>query len=539
MDALQAELQSLRKGKVSLAEALHQLDLVSSSLTRIQDLERTVAAQEHTIEDLRSLMKYFVSTTGLRAALEQFTQDVHSALDSKLTTFRESVDRQLDLRPEQMTVDAALNTKASAATVSALQDQVRSLRGQFETLSSSVFESFKVEVKRSLASKLDAGMLRDTVKDVVDSQPWKSLVTRISLVEQAMLDLTSSPEPVLDAAQMFPDPSSPLIRLIDTGTGSAGVESPVPSPRHHSSSLINLQVAELERSVTAIQQVVTDMQQDRDIARMKSDDRLEELERTQTRLMHAVRELEALRNKVGVGEGRKSPERSPRRSVERAPSPNLDRYIREQELASKRFVQLETDVNSLLITTKFLKSREKEKFTEIIKSLKCLNESRETLTRELAVLKTQTEEMAQSHSQAVSNLTEELLTLRGPMIDMISTQAKESGALNMEIRRHQETLRSIVKGESGLTLESRLMTPAHPGLKYSHQSHGSRIEFQQRVQSASPSVRLRKRLNPAKKTEEVDAKPQVKESKYLSQRSTPRGILDVEKSLSRMGNTEH
>jgi hypothetical protein len=222
--------------------------------------------------------------------------------------------------------------------------------------------------------------------------------------------------------------------------------------------------------------------------------------------------------------------------VEATSNPNLDKYIRQQEIASKRFVQLETDVNSLLITTKHLKSREKDKFNEVIKSLQFLNNSRDLQARELAGLKARSEEMERNQSKAMTTLQEELLTLRGPMIDMLSTQAKESGALSMEIKRHQDLLRTIVKGETGSNFESRVMTPYTPSMKCSQQLPTSRVDFQPRVQSASPGVRLRHRLHAPN---DPDSKPKVTDLKFISsQRSTPKKLLDVEKSLARASHTE-
>jgi len=534
---IQAELHSLKKGKVSLAAALHQLDLVSASFGRMQDLETAVAAQEQSINELKGLMKYFVSATGLRAALDQFTHDLHSALDSKFTSFREGYDRQLEVRPEVSIVEAALSTKAACTSVTVLQEQVRSLRGQFETLSSSVFESFKIEVKRSLASKLDAGMLRDTVKDVVDSPAWKAVQDRLTVLEQTSQERAFSPEGVLiDTSQMFPDPSSPLIRLIDTGIGSATAGSPAQSPRHQSSSLVNLQVAELERSVSTLQQDFAETRQKEERLHRQAEDRMQELERTYMHTVQATRELEVVKRKVELLEGRKSPERTSHRSVEIPVNPNVEKYTRQQELASKRFVQLETDVNSLLTTTKYLKSRDKDKFNEVIKSLKFLNNSRDSQARDLAALKARSEELEKSQSKALTALQEELLTLRGPMIDMLSTQARESGALSMEIKRHQDMLRSFVKGDTGSNLESRLMTPLTPSLKCSQQMPTSRVDFQPRVQSASPGVRLRHCLHAPNDTE---TKHKMADLKYIgSQRSTPKRILDIEKSLARASNTE-
>ena len=271
--------------------------------------------------------------------------------------------------------------------MTALQEQVRSLRGQFETLSSSVFESFKIEVKRSLASKLDAGMLRDTVKDVVDSPAWKAVQDRLTVLEQTSQERAFSPEGVLiDTSQMFPDPSSPLIRLIDTGIGSATAGSPAQSPRHQSSSLVNLQVAELERSVSTLQQDFAETRQKEERLHRQAEDRMQELERTYMHTVQAIREVEVVKRKVEFLEGRKSPERTSHRSVEIPVNPNVEKYTRQQELASKRLVQLETDVNSLLTTTKYLKSRDKDKFNEVIKSLKFLNNSRDSQARDLAAI---------------------------------------------------------------------------------------------------------------------------------------------------------
>lgn len=534
---IQAELNSLKKGKVSLAAALHQLDLVSASFGRMQDLETAVSAQEQSINELKGLMKYFVSATGLRAALDQFTHDLHSTLDSKFSNFREVYDRQLEVRPELSIVEAALSTKAAYTSVLALQEQVRSLRGQFETLTSSVFESFKVEMKRSLASKLDAGMLRDTVKDVVDSPAWKAVQDRLTLLEQARQERAFSPDTVqIDTSQMFPDPSSPLIRLIDTGIGSATAGSPVQSPRHQSSSLVNLQVAELERSVSTLQQDLAEARTEEKRLHRQTEERMEELERTCMHTVQAIREVETVKKRVDLLEGRKSPERSPPKSVEIPSNLNMEKYARQQELASKRFVQIETSVNSLLITTKYLKSKDKEKFNEVIKSLQFLNNSRDSQARDLAALKARSEEIEKSQTKALTALQEELLTLRGPMIDMLSTQARESGALSLEIKRHQDLLRSFAKGETGSSLESRLMTPHTPSLKCSQQLQTSRVDFQPRVQSASPGVRLRHRLHAPNDT---DIKPKIADLKYISsQRSTPKRLLDVEKSLARASNTE-
>ena len=542
----EAELQALKKGKVSLASAMHKLDIVGASFTRLQDLERAVASQESVLDEVKGMLKYFVSSSGLRAALDQFTHDIHDSLNSRFASFRDAVEKQFDVRPDQTTIEAALATKANAISVSSLQDQMRSLRGQFETLSSSVFESFKIEVKRGLASKLDAGMLRDTMRDVTESEQWQAFTARLDEAERRIEAIPQSIQVLpqehleqIDTMQMFPDPESPSYKLMQADSpvvlslrSSKGLsleQGAAQSPRNQSSRA-SLGV-DWGKVISGVQQDLAECRGEIGVLKEDTEARITELEAERHKLKATIRELDSVKRKLAALEPKSE---TPKQRSSEGPSPQWEKLSREQESLTKRTVRLETDVSGLQGTTQFLKTHSKDKLNEFVKSLHFLHEQREMLSRDLAALRTQSTETDLKHNRALAHLKEELLTLRGPMLDMLATQARESGALNTEIKRHQELFRTLVGEYSG----TRALSSISPSLKASQQLSTQRVEFQPRVQSASPGVRLRKKLNTLatpRKSQDSEVKASMKaiERKLsTSQRSTPRRLLDIEKSLA-------
>jgi hypothetical protein len=169
------------------------------------------------------------------------------------------------------------------------------------------------------------------------------------------------------------------------------------------------------------------------------------------------------------------------------------RTNREETAMLKRLVRLETEVDSLHLTMDFIKTRQRDRINEFSKQIQHLTDHKEAISRDFFYLQTRLNELESTQRSDILAISEE-------MTDLLNTQALESDALHGEIKRHQEVLRSFVsdRGTSTrLALTPTIKTTPPPFIS------PQKLNLIDRVQSASPAFKLRRRLRPGYRREEA------------------------------------
>ena len=455
-DGLQTELHSFRRGKAALADVLHKIDLVNAFLTRIQSLEKTSQMHTVAIAELQNQSKHFLTATSLQIAINQLSSQVQEAVSKKISDFEANFEERLRLFPMKAQIDSILTEKASTSVVSHLYQAVSSLKQQFEALNSSVFEAFKVEIRRSLATKLDISSANEVI---TNSSPLQSLLNRLQLTE---IDLN-------------------------------------PSNIQHESQKSQYETrgnAEIVKWVTGMQQEIDLMKEN--IREWKTDlmekwEKIEKNEEEVKEIEEKSREKERKKGgKVGKrGEG----EVEEGEEAGYAAVRGSERGFKEGSPLLKRLVRLETDLNAVILTVEYMKTRQKDRINEFAQRIQQLAEHGDVMSHEFAVLQSRLVSLEATHHRDVVTLGEELERLTGPMTDLLNTQALESSALHVEIQRHQEALKNFVfehtvtpTSRQGVTAAIKTTPPPFISPR--------KLNLLERVQSASPAIRLRKRLRP-------------------------------------------
>lgn len=455
------ELHSFKRGKTALVDVLHKLDLVSSYLSRIQVLEKTTQAHAVSLAELQCQCRGYVTPAALHIACDQLSRELRESWTKKVEEVEGSWERRLELFPMKTQVEAALADKAGGAVVSRLHANVSKLNSQFDALNSSVFEAFKVEVKRSLATKVDASTIDETLASLTTSQPWQHLLKRLETAENSLQytensDVSASSHP---------------------GKGKE----------------------DLVKWVTGTQQDVDLLKERTREWRADVEERCEKLE---TEVQKCRQMWEKDRERLRDREEKPGKRREMVESVGNEEEDTVNPALKPAEKASKegttllkRVVRLETDVDSLHLTMEYIKTRQRDRINDFSRRLQHLTDHKEAISRDFAYLQGRLNELETAQHADMQTVWQELERLKGPMTDLLNTQALESDALHVEIKRHQEVLRSFVSDRSAtaackVTLAPAIKTTPPPFIS------PRKLNLIDRVQSASPALKLRKRLRP-------------------------------------------
>jgi hypothetical protein len=361
-------------------------------------------------------------------------------------------------------VEAALAEKAGGMVVARLCEHVASLNSHFEALNSSVFEAFKVEIRRSLASKVDSSTIEETISSLTASPSWQQVLKRLETAEN-LLNASGNPRETAG-------------NTAETGKGREDLVKWVTGTR---------------QDVDLLKERMREWRADMEERCVKLEEGAEKWKQMWTK------EVEKVRNRWETP-GKRNEKTSETEEDAAAAVKSPVRTNREETAMLKRLVRLETEVDSLHLTMDFIKTRQRDRINEFSKQIQHLTDHKEAISRDFFYLQTRLNELESTQRSDILAISEELGRLKGPMTDLLNTQALESDALHGEIKRHQEVLRSFVsdRGTSTrLALTPTIKTTPPPFIS------PQKLNLIDRVQSASPAFKLRRRLRPGYRREEA------------------------------------
>jgi len=494
------ELHSLKRGKAGLVDVLHKLDLVASYLSRMQVLERTTQAHAAALAELQRQCHSYVTPTELHIACDQLTRELSESWTKRVAAVEGSWEQRLQLFPMKVQMEAALAEKAGGAVVARLHANVSNLNSQFDALNSSVFEAFKVEVRRSLATKVDSTTIDETLSSLTTSEPWQHLIKRLETAENS-----------LQSAE------------------TTGSSTPAQTVKGRE---------DLVKWVTGTQQDVDLLKERTREWRVDVEERCEKLEAEVQKWRH-MWEKEGERVRDRGGKTGKRTERAEIVGTEEEETANhvrksAEKTSKEGSVLLKRLIRLETDMDSLHLTMKYLKTRQRDRINDFSQRLQHLTDHKEAISRDFSYLQARLNNLETLHHTDIQTIEQELERLKGPMTDLLNTQALESDALHGEIKRHQEVLRSFVSDRSVTSACKMTLAPA---IKTSPPPFISprRLDLMDRVQSASPAVKLRKRLRPGTLNRREEG--QEDSTSFSSSRPENSILLERRRVLASRGGT--
>lgn len=124
-------------------------------------------------------------------------------------------------------------------------------------------------------------------------------------------------------------------------------------------------------------------------------------------------------------------------------------HLQEQiNRKAKKVKAMSTYVEKVAADTLHIKETQNLKINEIIQSLKYLNESRTTTTKQIVLISESLKTIENSLKDNISNVHHEILSLQGPLTDLISDQQRENVILNEDIKKQQLFLNEVLEDYS-------------------------------------------------------------------------------------------
>ena len=140
-------------------------------------------------------------------------------------------------------------------------------------------------------------------------------------------------------------------------------------------------------------------------------------------------------------------------SIDAAQIKKLENLI---EKKSEKLKTVSTFVEKIAGDTFHMKEKQNSKINEIINSVKFLDEARLGTKKELAVMAQTLRGIEQDLMNNITNVHNKVISIQGPITNLISDQQRENEILNENIKKHQTVLNDVIGNYTKLNPSSKI-----------------------------------------------------------------------------------
>ena len=83
----ETDLEAIKKGRLSLADALKQIETVTKAFKQAERIEKQLSAHEFKLQEMRNAMDTFASIAFVSSKFEEFTNRFESLIKQKFEDF--------------------------------------------------------------------------------------------------------------------------------------------------------------------------------------------------------------------------------------------------------------------------------------------------------------------------------------------------------------------------------------------------------------------------------------------------------------------
>lgn len=181
---LSEDFSPVPKIRLSLAEAVNQLDIAKSAFKQSGKVQGLLETFSRDLDSMRTSMSSFVTTSYLSAKLEDFLKSVLNTLQLRFESFSSVYSNQLDSKVSLEQLDIHLQKKVSWSQFSSISQQVSLLQSRVDKHIFSEFEGFKTKMKLELSNKANDSKNLD-----INNEDFNQLKSKITQIEQKLEEM--------------------------------------------------------------------------------------------------------------------------------------------------------------------------------------------------------------------------------------------------------------------------------------------------------------------------------------------------------------
>jgi peptidoglycan hydrolase CwlO-like protein len=181
---LSNEISKITSSKISIADAVNQLEMVKTAFQKSEKIEHQLEKYEQDLNHLRISCSSFITSSFLSLKLEDFLSTIEKLLSQKFNDFSQIFCNQLDQKVSNETFDHLLQTKVGWSQFSSISQQVSLLQSRVDKHIYSDFEGFKTKMKLELASKASESKSLE-----VNNEDFAQMKNKLVVMEQKLEEL--------------------------------------------------------------------------------------------------------------------------------------------------------------------------------------------------------------------------------------------------------------------------------------------------------------------------------------------------------------
>lgn len=179
------EITSIYKGKISLAEAMKEIDAVKKAFEIIGRIETRLGIQDDAIKDLQEKSDMYASYGFVMSKGEEAKQSVIKIIKEKFEEFTANFFTHLNEKLNRSEIDNFISNKCTWTAFNSLTQNVGSLKSRLDKHIFSDFEGLKTKMKVRFGDK-HAEIINENAKI---KEEFSQIKMRMSVVEQKINEM--------------------------------------------------------------------------------------------------------------------------------------------------------------------------------------------------------------------------------------------------------------------------------------------------------------------------------------------------------------
>lgn len=179
------EFSLVQKGKISIAEALKELETVKKAFEVSERLESKINSQDAIINEIYSKVDLFVSYTHFTSKIEEVKSLIPKIIKDKFEEFSSQYFLQLNEKLNKNEVDSFVSNRCTWAAYNTLSQNVDSLKARIDKHIFSDFEGLRTKLKVQIGDKQNDFM--NEVNRI--KEEFSQFKLRVGVVEQKIQEM--------------------------------------------------------------------------------------------------------------------------------------------------------------------------------------------------------------------------------------------------------------------------------------------------------------------------------------------------------------
>ena len=171
---------AIASGKLSLADALKQLETVNNAFIRSDRIEKRQVYIDSALHDIQKSLEHFVTNGFLNTKLEEFLSYIQKTIAGKFEEFSSNYLYQLNEKASQGDIQSMVSQRVTWVAFNNYAQQFSSLKTRMEKHILSDFEGFKAKIKLEIASKAED----KKGEEEITVEEFHNMKNRITSLEQ-------------------------------------------------------------------------------------------------------------------------------------------------------------------------------------------------------------------------------------------------------------------------------------------------------------------------------------------------------------------